>query len=503
MLNSALRSFAFVTAAPIFLSAADATTSNRVVTVNFSAVDTRGQNVDDLRSEDLRVSDAGVRRSVLFLRRVGNDPWDPPSLGPNEVSNRGGQTAPFATVVVLDLFNEDFQIQANASQALIHDLQSIPNADSLFLYVLAIDGALLPVHEIPVDLHFHPQKPSGGPPWTAGIKSLLDQTLSKGLGPPRASFSATDRTVLTFQALDTLAVQLSRIPGRKNIVWINNGTPTALRADSSGAGFPFSQHTGESVADYANELKALTVQFNSFGVALYPLSEFLTSNSFLDSYSEAALDALVEQTGGRHNNGKGIGDVIREALRDAQTCYQLGYEEPMAAFDGKVHSIRIATDRKAVRLHTKANYFAAPEPPSADFTRMIDSAAVPAFDAAEIGLHGVIVRDRANNRLAHLHVLVNARDLALLHDNRRFTGILRLAVVGYLKSGRPADAPVSPFELTFHHSDSGHLKLLDAGIQLEQDVTVGPSITKIRLIVLDQMSHAIGTLTLPVEPQDK
>jgi hypothetical protein len=130
---------------------------------------------------------------------------------------------------------------------------------------------------------------------------------------------------------------------------------------------------------------------------------------------------------------------------------------------------------------------------------MIDSAAAPPFDMAEIGVHGVLARDPENARVAHLRILVNTRDLALIRSNNQYTGILRLAVVGYMQGGRTVDAPVVPFELVFHHSEADHQEILNAGIQLNQEVALGARVTKIRLIVLDQTSQTIGTLTFPVE----
>jgi hypothetical protein len=68
-----------------------------------------------------------------------------------------------------------------------------------------------------------------------------------------------------------------------------------------------------------------------------------------------------------------------------------------------------------------------------------------------------------------------------------------------MQGGRTVDAPVVPFELVFHHSEADHQEILNAGIQLNQEVALGARVTKIRLIVLDQTSQTIGTLTFPVE----
>jgi uncharacterized protein YkvS len=218
----------------------------------------------------------------------------------------------------------------------------------------------------------------------------------------------------------------------------------------------------------------------------------------LSADAGATLDALVAETGGRFNDGKEMGDVIEQALRDARTTYQLGYEEPFHSLDGKLHKLRVATSRKGIQIQTKAHYLAVPGMADAGFVQMIHSASIPPFDAAEIGIRGVVSRDPANSRIVGLRILVNARDLALIHEKAGYEGLLRLAVVGYLESGRDSGAPIVPFELVLHHSELQHHKILNDGILLKQNVKLGARITKVRVIVIDETSETVGTLTLPV-----
>jgi VWFA-related protein len=482
-----------VFAIPI-LSGSDSPAKSRIVSLNVIAVDTQGQIVEDLHREDLRVSDGGVSRNLLFLRRVGNEDWNPPPLGPNEVSNRSGSSEPYATIVLLDLFNEDFAAQANAEGRLIHDLQSLSNVDSLFLYILNADGQLVAVREIPFDLHFHLRGPSTEPRWTDGLKALMDAALDRSVGPQRPSITISDRADLTFHSLDSLAVQLSRIPGRKNIVWLNNGLPNPTRLAFANS----PRFVSMRAAGYSQDLNVLSQRFNAFGEALYALNPFSSNYSLLSADAGATLDALVAETGGRFNDGKEMGDVIEQALRDARTTYQLGYEEPFHSLDGKLHKLRVATSRKGIQIQTKAHYLAVPGMADAGFVQMIHSASIPPFDAAEIGIRGVVSRDPANSRIVGLRILVNARDLALIHEKAGYEGLLRLAVVGYLESGRDSGAPIVPFELVLHHSELQHHKILNDGILLKQNVKLGARITKVRVIVIDETSETVGTLTLPV-----
>ncbi len=487
MLNPRLRIFFFAACLARLPGAPPGIPNNRIVTVNLVAVDNRGEIVDDLRRDDLRLFDAGKRRNIVFLRRIGSQPWNPPSRGPSEVSNRAGGFAPFATVVVVDMLNADYSDLANASTELAHALESIPDADSLFLYVLNVDGRLVPIHGIPFDSHFGFRTPTDSPPWTAHAVQRLKAELFNEAGPRRPTIPIWTHANLTFDALDSLATQLSRIPGRKNIVWINNGSPVV-----HAPGRPVLQTASHD----PNEFPLLFARFSSIGVALYALHPFWSSRSFLNASSDATLDKLVAETGGRSDQGETIGDTIRGALRDARTSYQLGYEQP--APSGKAHRLRVETNRRGVRLRVSADYPGDGELAAMDFGRMIEDSAAPPFDTAQIGLRGILNRDPQDTNLAHMHILINPRDLALIHKFGAYTGSLRVAVAGYLPSGRVADSPIVPFELVFHHGEADHQRILDIGIQLTQDAKLGARITKVRFLVVDENSKEVGTLTFPL-----
>jgi hypothetical protein len=72
------------------------------------------------------------------------------------------------------------------------------------------------------------------------------------------------------------------------------------------------------------------------------------------------------------------------------------------------------------------------------------------------GLRGIPNRDPQNTGLIHLHILIDAQDLVLIHKVGGYTGSLRVAVVGYLPSGRVAETRIVPFELVFRHGEAAH-----------------------------------------------
>jgi VWFA-related protein len=196
----------------------------RLIDLNVIAVDPHGEPVIDLTSDDFQVTDSGKPQKIAFFRHTDSKLWREPALGPNEFSNRAGANVPRATVILFDLLNERMSTRGAAQNQLTHDLESLENADYLYLYLLTVEGRLYPVRGLPVT---EAPGPSAAP-WTGEIKPLLDRAMRTVVRVRPVDIDVAVRVQLTFQALDMLAVLLSHVPGHKNIVWITDGVPIAL-----------------------------------------------------------------------------------------------------------------------------------------------------------------------------------------------------------------------------------------------------------------------------------
>jgi len=189
---------------------------SKLVDLNVIALDNHGQPVNDLTSDDFKVSDAGKQQKIAFFRHNDSRLPQAPVLGPNEFSNRSAAEVPHATVILFDLLNEGFGTRGVAANELIHNLQRMETADSLYLYILTVDGRLYPVRGF-ADEERQGREQEGGA-WTSQIKPLMDTAMRTVLRMRPSDIDVAVRVQLTFAALDALAVQLSRVPGRKNMV---------------------------------------------------------------------------------------------------------------------------------------------------------------------------------------------------------------------------------------------------------------------------------------------
>jgi VWFA-related protein len=459
---------------------------SRLIDLNVIAVDIHGRPVSDLTSDDFQVNDAGKPQKISFFRHNDRKLWRTPSLGPNEFSNRAGAEIPHATVILFDLLNERFGARGYAWNQLVHDLEPLETADYLYLYVLTVDGRLYVVHGLAGEEGKAPQP--GAVAWTSQIKPLMNQAMRAVTRTRPVDIDVAVRVQLTYVALNALAAQLSRVPGRKNIVWITDGVPIALGPNRS--------DTGDFV-DFTEQLRQLSEGLDRSGVAIYPVRQvMLGNNAGAGVSSEATLDDFAGLTGGRPDMGKDIGAALRQAMDDLRVSYQIGYYVPWQSLNGKFHKLRVACKRKGVRIQAKTGYYAWPDPPGAKARQAIDAAISTPFDAAEIGLRGTLSTNPQAERMAHLEVRIDAKDVALGHEGDQYTGQLRLAVAGYQADGRIEDSAVVPLDL--HYSAQERDKALNEGIAFSDNVMIGKKLNKVRLIVFDRGSNAIGSLTIPV-----
>lgn len=474
----------------------------KLVTLSVIALDKHGQPVTDLTRDDFHVTDAGKPQNLSFFRAVDNKRSPARPLGPHEFSNRSGAQIPHATVILFDLLNQGFGTRGTAANELVHQLESLENSEYLYLYFLTVDGRVFAVHGI-----VPPEgeaRQADAPPWTRQIKALMDQAMRAVLRQRPVDIDVAARVALTYRALEGMAVELSAIPGRKNLVWITDGVPIALGPSRSDTG---------TFVDFTPLLRQLSEALDRSGIAIYPSRQVLLGGS--DSIGEASggagqtggaetgiqsettLDQFANMTGGRPNAGKDIGGAVRQAMSDLRFSYEIGYYVPRKNRDGKFHKLHVLCRRKGVRIQAKTGYYAWQDPPGGATKEAIKTAIGTPFDAAEIGLRGTLSPDPNDPSAVHVAVRIDANDVTLSHDGGQYNGQLRIAIVGFRSDGFVQNSPVVPLDLKF--TPEQRQKALQDGIDFSQNLTFGDQIKRIRLIAFDRNSNAVGSLTMIID----
>ena len=167
-------------------------------------------------------------------------------------------------MILFDLLNLGYGARGMAAHQMVRDLADLKSADSLYLYLLSVNGKFFQVHGIsPGEAPDH-QSPEV--PWTRQIKPLMDAGLRAAMGFRSPDIDVFVRTQLTFAALVALGEQLSAIPGRKIVVWVTDGVPVALGENRSDTGFP---------VDFTPRIRELSEVLERSNIALYPVRQIM------------------------------------------------------------------------------------------------------------------------------------------------------------------------------------------------------------------------------------
>lgn len=475
----------------------------KLLDLNVVALDVHEQPVNDLTVDDFQVTDAGKPQKIVFFRHRDAALRQPPKLAPNELSNRGPESVPYATVILFDLMNESFGTRGTAANEIIKTLERLDRPDYLYLYLVTIDGRLFAVHGLPTG-----EEGSDAAQWTKQIKTQLDSALKTVLRNRPVDIDIAIRTQMTFTVLDQMGLELSRVPGRKNVVWVTDGVPIGLG--------PVRSDTGEFV-DFTPQLRQLSQGLERSGVAIYPVRQLMmgtsdnigatsggagaTGGAGTGMQSIATLDEFADVTGGRPNLVKDIGRALKLAMNDVRVSYQIGYYAPERNWDNKFHKVRVSCKRKGVKIQAKTGYYAWAVPPGAGSEQAIRAVVGTQFDAAEIGLHGSLTADPKDKHSLQLNVHIDAHDVAFGQQGDHSDAQLRIAVVGYMRGGMVEGSRVIPLDV--HYSAEEREKARNEGIVFSSSVPVSDQVGRLRLIVFDRGSNAIGSLTFPLSPPAK
>ena len=371
-------------------------------------------------------------------------------------------------------------------------------ADHLYLYFLTVDGMLFQVHGLPGAESAQADDGS----WTHQIGPLIDSSMRGVFQQRPLLIDVAARVGLTFQALQQLAIQLSRVPGRKNIVWITDGVPIALGPNRSDTG---------DVIDFTPQIRKLSEALDQLGVAIYPTRQVIfgapdeigelsdvgqTGGAGTGIESLTTLNEFAEMTGGRPNGGKNIEASIKQAMNDVRTSYDMGYYPTSENWDNKFHKIRVTCRRKGVRIQTKTGYYAWKENSGTRAQMAFATAASTAFDSPEIGLRADVLTDPQDGRVKHFDLHIDAHDIALSQEGGvDYYGDMRLMVIHYLNDGTVQGQPVVPLEVQYNPQERE--QALNKGIEFADDLPVSHNGTQIRIIVFDRGTNSVGSLTIP------
>jgi VWFA-related protein len=440
----------------------------RLVRLNVVATDANGQPAAGLTADDFQVTDQGKAQHIALFRDDAQ-----PRPGELSFSNRlapGGHAA----VILLDFLNQSRTERIEAGRKIGPILKQLPSGESLLFYLLAPDGKLIPLHEFAA---------IADKTWNRDAETLVAAALKEHNRDRPAGMSVEDVVKKTYVALETLATGLSVFPGRKDILWVTAGIPYVMNPQI------------QCKADWwdcALYVPHLTVSLERTGVAVNPLP--FTS---LNVNASRSLEELAGLTGGRAYLNQDMAAALKQ-FGDSTGVYSLAYAPPATGWDSKYHRLKIACERKGVKLQAKLHYYAAPDQREAPARQqaLLVAAFRSSSDVAEVGLRAALAQSAPNT--LRIQIRVDPADLLLHPDGVQFTDRLTLLLSARTASGPQGDPAVADLDLHLTRE-----QLEDArknGIPIVKEYPIDAATQSVRIIVLDRAADSMGSLTVPVRP---
>jgi VWFA-related protein len=450
----------------------------RLVQLSVAATDAKGEPVTDLRAADVQLREDGKPHPFVFFRFSGAR-RGLASPAADEYVNRSGITP---TVILFDRWNEHLMTAAESWGDIDNTILHMESVDRLYIYFLTNQGDLYPVHPLPPG---NADPLTICPPSPAQLRAKLDGAVQKLSGFRNIDvFDPVLRANATVRALNAIGTQMALIAGRKNLVWVTHGFP--LQVFFEGDSIDFTSGVRKlSVAATQSNLQIYTVDQSAQGAGADPLGQ-----------SRATLQMFAGLTGGRWYPSGNTERGLAEALADGRGAYRLAYYSPYRENDHKEHKIRLGSSRKATRLQTREGYFGdTPEPPPAEIDEaLLNAASHSPFDATDIGLR--VAFSRVGSGSAHFSIRVNPADILLDHAGDKYVGRITVMFALY---GSDLEKTLPPVQVDIHLTEDQFKKAATDGIVIPQDVALSGPVVKIRVIVLDDGLHGLGSVTVPVK----
>ena len=338
-------------------------TTTRAVIVNAVVTDRRGKPITDLTGRDFTIFDNGHPETLgSFLPTTSEQVTPSTSFeGPDIYKNIPAGPTTGVSILLFDTLNSRWTSQVYALDRIRKFLRHIEPRDHLGIYVLGQD--LEVVHEFTRDasdlvagiqrydkLHSHAPA-NNNPAQSKKSMGVLEHFLA---GSDNCiCFPRYDLGRMTTVSLETIARQISSLPGRKTLIWVTDGASVLL---------PDWLHVWPGLPSSDRlDIERLIRLMNSAAIAVYPIEA--KGLDLKDGIFEGMVMAkLASRTGGRaFFNRNDLETGIRRAVDDSRYSYELTYYPQHNQWNGKWRELKVKVDRPDVNVLARGGYLALPD----------------------------------------------------------------------------------------------------------------------------------------------
>jgi VWFA-related protein len=513
----------------------------RLVQVSVIVHDKKGQAIKNLQVSNFSIEDEGKSQRVAFFAADAPAPSQShPALPPDVFTNRfdlRGHDPGSLTVVLFDTLNTSFEDQSYVRSQVLKFLGALRPQDHVAVYALTrnllilqdftSDSSLLvkavnqfaPREQVDYDAsnpqELHSAALAGEPGWQrfeAAVNNAMGEISDQAIA---------NRFSITAAAIESIADHVAGIPGRKNLIWVSGGLPNLLGRNRIGVpgrdviSFEGSGHdTAPEAGSSSNKSKkkdplsygllGVAQSLNRVNMSIYPVDahgvETDPKRFFARQQRRETFQDIADRTGGKPYFGRNdIAEALRNASDDARFVYTLGYYPDHGKWDGRFRKIKVHVDLPGAQIRSRMGYFAVADAPDDDDRTdyLVEQAAMSPLEATSVGL---VVTGKpqtiGSERKLLVQVSLDPKQLLLQQDGDRRQGALDLFFLQTDLGGRSIAAERQRIGLNF--TDNEYERFSKTGIILQRALPLKLDCQKIRVVVRDASSSALGSVTIPV-----
>jgi hypothetical protein len=201
-------------------------------------------------------------------------------------------------------------------------------------------------------------------------------------------------------------------------------------------------------------------------------------------------------TGGRFYPNQDLPSVMKQFAEPAGR-YSIAFAPAADAWDSKFHHVKVVCERKGVKLQTRQLYYGLPDqrPIGARQQQMMVAAYQSTSDVPDIGLRAAITRAKANT--VRVDLRVEPDGVALRGASGQYDGRVTLVFSARAASGPQGEPAVADIDL--HLTREQMDAAAKEGIAISREFPIEGATERVRLIVADRSTDAVGSLTVPLK----
>jgi VWFA-related protein len=546
---------------------------SQMVQVDVVVKDRNGKPVTGLTQNDFTVFDEGKKQDIAFFSmetsKSRNVPQpSPPNVYSNLYEQKTVQPANM-TIILLDYMNTRHSDTVYARNQVIKLLKSMQPDDRVAVYVLG--ARLYVLHDFTSDMtglqrtiekyETNDSANAIGAAQTAQYTGVgADDYFFNQAAQDISDFSNIVRVFTTTDAMEAIAEHLTRIPGRKNLIWVSSSFPFTIGMDkmmqdardsafqngsapilqtgafdlgqkngSPGASEATSGPFNRDIRNFAPEIDKAARALAGANVSIYPIDARgligafgenpdpgkgevfgpLTVQRSVYSLSEFAptidtMHVLAEKTGGRaFYNTNDITGSIKNAMEDGTVSYLMAFYPTLDDGTGKFHKLKVTLRHPGYEVRYRSGYFAKMLnlDGRVDTAGSIRQALSSPLDATGMGVSvkaAAMDSTTPGERVLGLTIDVAEDDVRFNHDATadRTLGTVKVVIAQFDLEGKMLVSETSTVKMTLRKDTYSQIR--KRGLLFGRKLPLVAGATEVRVVACDDKTAEVGSVTVPI-----